>query len=1782
MDQEINTIEGTARADFLFGSWRDDLILAGAGNDLIFARAGNDMVDAGDGNDRVFAGSGDDLVKTGLGRDFADGGRGIDTAQFDGDSSDYRITSFFGLTFVTDLRNGETDTLIRFEFLKFDDGLFDINGNPVATDPEAVDDEASTIEDAAITINVLANDSDPNNDPLTVAEATATFGSVDINTDGTLQYTPPENFSGEDTITYIISDGKGGTSSATVTVQVDGVADMPTLLLPDALETIDLAPISLDGIDASLKDTDGSESLKLKFGGLPEGATISKPGDIAQKTEEIDALIAQIGDLDQRIADLEQSVAATAQAIATLENSPNPAPGSGQVLANLRRLDQALREDLAKDTDERERLEAQRAEASAELSKLTKTADADGHIEIEDFGDGYVLQLPKGTVDDVVLEISAVATESDPVASDDVRTAETTAKIVIAVKENPTLRDDEAVTREDTPVTIKVLANDEDRDELTITEVTDGKLGTVAINDDGTVDYRPNRDVSGEDMFTYTVEDGNGGVSAATVKVLIGGVADAPQLLAPQAYETRDLADIQLEGFLARLVDRDESEKLTVKFSSLPAGAVILNAPAIADKDAAIADLDSLIEALNADIEALQSDIEELSEQIFELEQNNAEPQVIEPVRERRAELQAQLAEKTAANAKARQDRDQLNFERSELTKEADANGEIEFHDLENGFVLRLAEGTTEDFKMVVLATAAESEPILDGDDPTAERETSIEIRVRESLQAKDDAVDVVEDTAVTISVLDNDAGDSGGPLNVVAVSLPQSGSAVLNDDNTITYTPKANFNGVDELTYTVQDGNGDTSMATVKVTVGGVADTPDLRLPPGLSTTDLAPIRLDDINATLIDQDGSESLKVKFSGLPPGTVISNPAFVSGIDGRIKVVEADIGRLNATKTQKEEQVLNAEQRINELKTNPEPTQQELDELADLEQLKEALVSELQQIVDDIGQREGLLATLREDLTKVSQTAGDDGHVEFEEFGDGYFLQLPEGTIDDFTLRVEATATESEPLASPDAQTATAAGEVRVSVEEGPTAVDDELSVREDEPGQIDVLANDAASVTFDSVGNGTHGTTRDLGNGVVEYTPNLNYSGSDAFTYSVVNPDGTVSEATVRVIVNGVADMPGLAVPEVLQTVDLADISLDEIRGTSADGDGSESLLIRLSDVPDGAVVTNPGAIRDREAEQNSLDASIKSLRIEIDSKQQQVDDKQRELADLRDNNAAQVEIDAKQQEIDDLNRQISDHTKDIEQANERINELELEIEVFTISPPPGFGGIVGYDGSIGGWVLRLPPGTTEDFVLGVEALAFESDPVLNNDDRQAASERIAVGVKILESGQAHDDSVSTDEDTAVVIDVLANDLGDIRELVDVSEPTSGSAQLNADGTITYTPADDFNGPVSFSYTIEDEAGSQSKATVSVTVDPVNDDPQGLPVISGSPEVDQTLTADVGGITDADGLGQFTYQWELFTGGDINSDLSWNPIAGASQQSFTPDSDLVDQQVRVRVFYTDGGDTFETAVSAPSAEIAAANQDPIANDDAFAVRAGLGLNPVLDVLRNDEDLDSDRLTIIDVGDPGNGTAEIRELPGGFQGLVYTPEAGFVGTDSFTYEISDGNGGMATATVTVTVDDGGGRPPGDDGGRPPGDGGGRPPPGDGGGGRPPPDVIFPILPNPIEGNSSAPQEPIGGTMTGTPDSDVFLFSQGDGAVSLLGFQQATGTAGGVADQIQLSGFGLAFADLDGNDDGRVDADDAGDALVSGGAGAPLALDFGGGDVLLVNGVSFLTEDDLLFV
>jgi uncharacterized protein YdeI (BOF family) len=86
--------------------------------------------------------------------------------------------------------------------------------------PVAGDDSATTPQDTPVTINVLSNDSDPDNDTLTVNSATqGSHGSV-TNNGSHVTYTPNSGFTGADSFNYTISDGNGSTDTATVTVTV--------------------------------------------------------------------------------------------------------------------------------------------------------------------------------------------------------------------------------------------------------------------------------------------------------------------------------------------------------------------------------------------------------------------------------------------------------------------------------------------------------------------------------------------------------------------------------------------------------------------------------------------------------------------------------------------------------------------------------------------------------------------------------------------------------------------------------------------------------------------------------------------------------------------------------------------------------------------------------------------------------------------------------------------------------------------------------------------------------------------------------------------------------------------------------------------------------------------------------------------------------------------------------------------------------------------------------------------------------------------------------------------------------------------------------------------------------------------------------------------------------------------------------------------------------------------------------------------------------------------------
>ena len=102
--------------------------------------------------------------------------------------------------------------------------------------PQAVDDDLAATEDTVETFDLIANDTDENGDALSIThiggqtiEAGETVdvgnGTVTLNDDGSINFMPAENFSGEVSFDYTVSDGNGGSDTATASIDVEGVAD---------------------------------------------------------------------------------------------------------------------------------------------------------------------------------------------------------------------------------------------------------------------------------------------------------------------------------------------------------------------------------------------------------------------------------------------------------------------------------------------------------------------------------------------------------------------------------------------------------------------------------------------------------------------------------------------------------------------------------------------------------------------------------------------------------------------------------------------------------------------------------------------------------------------------------------------------------------------------------------------------------------------------------------------------------------------------------------------------------------------------------------------------------------------------------------------------------------------------------------------------------------------------------------------------------------------------------------------------------------------------------------------------------------------------------------------------------------------------------------------------------------------------------------------------------------------------------------------------------------------
>ncbi|PLX39346.1 MAG: hypothetical protein C0606_02125 [Hyphomicrobiales bacterium] len=700
---------------------------------------------------------------------------------------------------------------------------------PIANDDAISTDELTAVSGNVLTDNACGADSDPNGDAISVVAVNGETDSVGdrvilpsgayltLNADGSFDYdsngaflSTPEGETSSDSFTYTISDGNGGTDTATVNLTIDGVntapyayndgfkTDAETIVADNVIVGAGMrrSDTDLDGDSISVIEVDhqvanvGSQ-ITLHSGALltlnADGTFVYDPNG---QFDDLGAGHFYDESISYTIAD---SHGATATGYASFwVNGINDAPTAYDdefwTRENTAFIENVIEgwESGIVDTDPNHdyihvvEINGGTVGVGSEVtlaSGALLTIITNGDIYYDPNGQFESLGVGDSTTD------SFVYTISDGNGGTDTATATVT---INGENDAPVANDDAITTDEDTAVTGNVLSEngngaDSDPDASDILRVSEvngeaasvGSQVTLAsgalliLNADGTFDYDPNGQFEdlkdGEtatDTFSYTVSDGNGGADTATATVTIAGLNEAP----------------------------------------------------VANDDAITTDEDTAVTG-----------------NVFADNGNGADND---------PDTNDSLAV-THINGNAADIGSQTTLASGALLT-LNADGTFDYNP--NGQFGSLGAGET--------ATDSFSYTVSDGNGGADTATATVTINgENDAPTAQDDAITTDEDTAVTGNVFadngngadsDPDANDSltvtgvnGNAADIGSQTTLASGALLtLNADGTFAYDPNGRFEGLgtgesatDSFTYTVSDGNGGTDTATTTVTISGVSE---------------------------------------------------------------------------------------------------------------------------------------------------------------------------------------------------------------------------------------------------------------------------------------------------------------------------------------------------------------------------------------------------------------------------------------------------------------------------------------------------------------------------------------------------------------------------------------------------------------------------------------------------------------------------------------------------------------------------------------------------------------------------------------------------------------------------------------------------------------------------------------------------------------------------------------------------------------------------------------------
>jgi len=626
----------------------------------------------------------------------------------------------------------------------------------------------------------------------------------------------------------------------------------------------------------------------------------------------------------------------------------------------------------------------------------------------------------------------------------------------------------------------------------------------------------------------------------------------------------------------------------------------------------------------------------------------------------------------------------------------------------------------------------------------------------------------------------------------------------------------------------------------------------------------------------------------------------------------------------------------------------------------------------------------------------------------------------------------------------------------VTINVTPVANDDAYATAFNTPITVaatGVLGNDIGTgLSVTSNTNPTNGSVTQNADGSLTYTPNATYSGSDSYTYTISDGNGGTATATVNLTISPDADDDAYTTPAntvlnvpaagVLVNDDGTGITVTSNTGPlfgavtqNADGSlsytpaagfsGPDSYTYTITDSSGGTatatvnILVTPTAVDDTYAVAYETTLNVNALAGVFDNDlatsptvTANTNPTNGSLTINADGsfsytpNAGFTGPDSFTYTLTDSSGQTSTATVTLNVAPPGAPVANDDSYQTTVDTPlvVAATGVLGNDS---GTAITVTSNTNPtngivtqnaDGSLTYTPNAGYSGPdsytyTITDSALQTATATVTIDVTPVATDDAYSVAAGATLITPVA-GVLINDLGSGLTVTNNTNPSFGTLTQNANGSFTYTPDAGFSGPDTYTYTITDSSGQTDTATVTITVNPVAVDDAyststNTPLVTAGPGV---LSNDLGSL--------------------LTVTANTNPTNGSVTQNadgsftYTPNAGYSGLDSYT---YTITDDVGQTDVATVNITV-----NPLATNNAYTTNQSVTLTvPATGILGNDA---GTAITVTSNTNPTNGTLT-QNADGS---LVYVPDAGFVGIDSYTYTITDSNGLTATASVEITV------------------------------------------------------------------------------------------------------------------------------------------------------------------